>query len=133
MAGNDTRTDPNANGNIPSTLTPPDETPAAPTGSAALNPANGSAATTIPSGPQTVPGQQGSAALNPAVNGDKATSIPSGPETAAGAPTAPTPAAQKRVYNGPRDTVGHMAESANNHVVFGQEESLARIVRLARG
>ena len=93
--------------------------PAAPTGSAALNPANGSAATTIPSGPQTVPGQQGSAALNPAVNGDKATSIPSGPGTAAG--NAPTGSAA--VQNNANSSV--QAES-----VGFQNEELSRILTL---
>ena len=93
--------------------------PAAPTGSAALNPANGSAATTIPSGPQTVPGQQGSAALNPAVNGDKATSIPSGPGTAAG--NAPTGSAA--VQNNANSSV--QAES-----VGFQNEELSRIISL---
>ena len=111
----------------------------------------------------------GDAAKNPVGTTNASTAIPTGglenPANQAKPAAAPAgdAAAQKRVYSGPRDTVGHMAaapaaapaafdptgktpaeiqdarnkglidESVSNHVVFGQEESLARIIRLARG
>ena len=146
---------------------------AAPAGDAAKNPVGTTnAATAIPTGGLENPANQAKPAATPAAApaGAPANVTAQGSEFGTDATFAKpeaTPAtgqaAQKRVYNGPRDTVGHMAtapaaapaafdptgktpaeiqdarnkglidESTSNHVVFGQEESLARIISLARG